>query len=520
MDRLRTLVIDNSAEVRQFVTENILEPEGYEIDSAIDGVEGLHKALENAPDLILMDFEIPKMTGPEVLRELRKQNNNVPVILMTSHSSEQIAVDVFRLGVHDYIIKPFEPQEMLAAINKALLVTRLQREKETLAKRVMQTNQQLTQRIDELNALDQVGKSITALIQPDEVLERVVDTVLAITRSEACALVLVDSRSGRVINHLRKWYSGQQRELGQSDLPDIKMLTPYALGLNGSARKNSTETVLSVPIQIGREVFGTLSICKQVNGKITCHDDRVLGMLANYAAVAIQNLRLVYQHQLSVEREKQQIGGMFERCVAPSVVEQILKRPGHMALGGKRQALTVLFANVRGVSTFGAKISPEILIQLLNQYMRVAADAVLVQKGTLDRFTGDAIMAFFNAPLPQPDHPVRAIRAALRLSRSVKALHRGLPEPYRLRFGVGVGIGEAVVGNIGTAQMMNYTIIGAPVNKVKRLQENAKGGQILIAQETYRLVRDYIEAQPVGRIQLKGQSKPEPVYEVLDVSSG
>jgi len=130
---------------------------------------------------------------------------------------------------------------------------------------------------------------------------------------------------------------------------------------------------------------------------------------------------------------------------------------------------------------------------------------------------GDAVMAFFNAPLPQPDHLIRAIRAAWKLSHAVKALHRGLPEAYRLNFGVGVGIGDAVVGNIGTAQMMNYTIIGDSVNKVKRLQENAKGGQILINQETYHVAQNYIEAQSVGNIHLKGQSKPEPVYEVLNV---
>ena len=173
MDKLRTLVIDDSAEVREFVIEYVLKPEGHEVDVAADGAEGLRKALENTPDLILMDFEMPKMTGVEVLRRLRKKNKELPVILMTSHGSEQIAVEVFRLGVQDYIMKPFDPQDMVDAINRALHVNRLQREKEALTLRVMQTNQQLTQRIYELNALYEVGKSITALIQPNELLERI-----------------------------------------------------------------------------------------------------------------------------------------------------------------------------------------------------------------------------------------------------------------------------------------------------------------------------------------------------------
>ena len=157
------------------------------------------------------------------------------------------------------------------------------------------------------------------------------------------------------------------------------------------------------------------------------------------------------------------------------------------------------------------------MVELLNKYLRVAADAVLAQEGTLDKFMGDAVMAFYNAPLPQVDHTIRAVRSAWTLLSAVKELHKSLPEQYRLNFGVGVGIGEAVVGNIGTAQMMNYTIIGDSVNKVKRLQEQAKGGQILINQETYHMISNYVEVRLVGDMILKGQSHPEPVYEVLDV---
>lgn len=513
---LSTLVIDDSAEVRDFVVEYVLKPQGYLVEIATDGAEGLRKALEDTPDLILMDFEMPKMTGVEVLRELRKVNRDVPVILMTSHGSEEVAVEVFRLGVRDYIIKPFNPADMLAAIDRALAVTRLQREKEALTAQVMQTNQQLTQRVYELNALYEVGKSITALIQPNELLERVVDAVLSVTRSDECALVLVDSKTGKVQGHLKKSFGREHARPVTGMLPDISHLAPPGTDNNGAKNKIAA-TVLSVPLQVGQSVLGTLSISKRTTGNFTRHDDRVLRMLADYAAIAIQNLRLVHQLQQTKEREKQQIRGMFERYVAPSVVEQILEQPDQVGLGGKRQMVSVLFADIRGFSTFSNKMSPEILIQLLNQYMHIAADAVLAQGGTLDKFMGDAVMAFYNAPVAQSDHPVRAIRSAWKLSRAVREMHRGLPAPYHLKFGVGVGIGEAVVGNVGTAKMMNYTILGDAVNKVKRLQESARGGQILISQETYHQVQDYVDAQSVGNIQLKGQSSPEPVYEVLDV---
>lgn len=511
MDKLKVLVIDDSPQIREFVIEYILKPNGYDIDVATDGAMGLQKVLAGRPDLVLMDYEMPKMTGIEVLRQLRAQGNKVPVILMTSHGSEHVAVEVFRLGAKDYLIKPFSAQEMLDTIEEVLAVVRLRREKEALTQRVIQANHQLEQNVRQLNTLYQVGKAITALMQPNKMLERIVDAVLFVTRSEECSLVLVDSDSGKVGGCLRKQRSpnGHQGRPGAT-----KLLTPPESGCT-DLDPSPKETILSVPLQVGGRVIGTLSISKRITSEFTSHDDQLLRMLADYAAIAIHNMQLMRQLHLTKEREKQQIRGMFERYVAPTVVEQILAQPGQVQLGGRRQPVTVLFADVRGFSSFSTQTSPEVLVELLNQYMRVAAEAVLAQEGTLDKFMGDAVMAFFNAPLVQADHPVRAVRAAWKLCRMVEKLHQHLPPEHRLYFGVGVGIGEAVVGNIGTPQLMNYTVIGDSVNKVKRLQEQAKGGQILISQETCHLVQDCARVRSVGDILLKGQSQPEQVYEVI-----
>lgn len=515
MDKLKTLVIDDSAQIREFVVDYILKPHGFEVDTAVDGAEGLRKALDCKPDLILTDFEMPRMDGLEFLRAVRKHDRKVPIILMTSHGSEQIAVEVFRLGVQDYIIKPFSARDMLQAINDALSVTHLEREKEALTRHIFQANQQLKQHLDELNALYEVGKSIAALMQPNKLVDRIVSAVLLVTRCEECALTLVDPNSGKIKGHLRKQRSDLSDPTKLPALPATGKLVLKPIDQNKA--KYLAEKVFSVPLRVGQKVFGTLSISKRTQDEFTPHDDRLLHILADYSAIALHNMQLVHQLQLTKEQEKQQIRGLFERYVAPSVVAQLLTRPDKVRLGGARQAVTILFADVRGFSAFSAQISPETLVNLLNQYMQVAAEAILAQEGTLDKFMGDAVMAFFNAPLPQPDHVMRAIRAAWRLGQSVKQLHQRLPAPYRLEFGIGVGLGDAIVGNIGTAQMMNYTVIGDSVNKVKRLQENAQGGQILISRETYDLVQEGVEVKPVGNLHLKGQNRPEPVYEVVNL---
>ncbi|MDM8519518.1 response regulator [Anaerolineales bacterium HSG6] len=491
MDRLRVLVVDDSKDIRDFVIEYILEPQGFEIEVAFDGMEGLHKATTNPPDLILTDYEMPKMTGPEMIRNLRNQGSKVPIILMTAQGSEALAIEVFRLGVHDYVPKPFMPEDMLDAIEGALAVARLKQEKDSLMKRLMVSNQNLEQRVGELNVLYQVGKSITTLMPPGKMLERIVDATLFVTEGHTCKLVLVDPVTRKITEQVQKTREGQ---------------TPQPDG-----------QVFSVPLTMGKTAVGTLSLIKQVDEEFSDHDERLLRMLADYGSIAIHNMQLMYQVQKSKEREKKQIRDLFERYVSPTLVEQMLARPDLVKLGGSREQVAIVFADVRGFSTFSNSISPEKLVELLNQYMRVAADAILAEGGTLDKFMGDAVMAFFNAPLAQDDYPFRAVRAAWALQQSVAQVHDKLPPKYRLEFGVGVGVGEAVVGNIGTARLMNFTVIGDAVNKVKRLQESAKGGQILIDTDTYELLGNQIQAQDIGNMHLKGQKFPEPVYEILSV---
>ncbi|MEW5721178.1 MAG: adenylate/guanylate cyclase domain-containing protein, partial [Chloroflexota bacterium] len=188
------------------------------------------------------------------------------------------------------------------------------------------------------------------------------------------------------------------------------------------------------------------------------------------------------------EQETQRVRATFEHYVAPTVVEGLLADPRRVALGGERQLVTVLFADMHGFTTLSEQVSPEELIKILNVYLSLAAKTILKYEGTLDKFMGDGAMAMFNAPLPQADHAWRAACAALTLQREVTALAPKLPLSQRLCFRIGLHTGEAVVGNIGTRELMNYTAIGDTVNVAKRLQENAEDNQILISRPTFGLI--------------------------------
>lgn len=205
--------------------------------------------------------------------------------------------------------------------------------------------------------------------------------------------------------------------------------------------------------------------------------------------------------------------GLLQRMVSPAVLDQI--DPNSLQIGGKKVYLTILFADIRGFTSYSEKHSPEELVSVLNQYLAAAADAVLGNEGTVDKFLGDAVMAWYNAPVPQPDHTLRAVKCALAIREAIAALHKQMPKETHLDFGVGIHYGEAVLGWIGTEKRLEYTAIGDSVNTTKRIQENAAKNQILISKEAYERVKDEIEARPFVPLSVKGKTQPLDVYEVV-----
>ena len=206
---------------------------------------------------------------------------------------------------------------------------------------------------------------------------------------------------------------------------------------------------------------------------------------------------------------------LFERMVSPAVIDQL--DPNSLQLGGKRGDITVLFADVRGFTSFSESLEPVKLVSILNRYLGAMADAVLSQEGTIDKFMGDAIMAWFNAPIPQPDHTLRAVRAALAIRDAFENLYKELPKESHLFFGAGIHYGDAVLGLIGTEKRLEYTAISDSVNTAKRLQENSAKNQIIISKVAYERVKKEIEVKPIASVAAKGKTQPLDVFEVVGV---
>jgi PAS domain S-box-containing protein len=234
------------------------------------------------------------------------------------------------------------------------------------------------------------------------------------------------------------------------------------------------------------------------------------------AAHLTQGVAIVLEDLTDKKRLEAQ-RSLFRRMVSPAVIEQL--NPEKLQLGGKRTQITTLYADVRGFTSFSELHDPVQLVTVLNCYLAAAADAILAQEGTIDKFMGDAVMAWFNAPIPQEDHTLRAVKAAIAIREAIQHLHCEMPDEFHLAFGVGINYGEAVMGLIGTQQRVEYTAIGDSVNTAKRIQENAGRGQILISAEAYLQVAEQVDARQVEPIIAKGKRQPVEVYEVISLKA-
>ena len=230
-------------------------------------------------------------------------------------------------------------------------------------------------------------------------------------------------------------------------------------------------------------------------------------------ALYLTSIAIRYVRQ---KAEKQRVTKTFERYVAPEIVNEILKEgTENLSLGGKMYDIAVLFVDVRGFTTMSERLKPETVVHILNRYLTMASECVEKNKGTLDKFVGDAMMAFWGAPLLQEDAVFNAVKTAVDIIEGAKRVSDELKDEIgeELRVGVGVHFGPAIVGNMGAEKHMDYTAIGDTVNTASRLEANAPGGTVYLSRAVADALEGRIECTSLGStITLKGKTEG---FEVL-----
>ncbi|ADN02039.1 adenylate/guanylate cyclase domain-containing protein [Spirochaeta thermophila] len=228
---------------------------------------------------------------------------------------------------------------------------------------------------------------------------------------------------------------------------------------------------------------------------------------------------IVVYRVMTEERDKRRIREMFSKYVSPRVVDQLIDMESLPELGGVDKELTVFFSDIRGFTTLSETMTPQELVNHLNEYLTVMTDIILDLEGTLDKYVGDEIMCFWGAPIPQEDHALRACICAIRQMKALEELNAKWPPEKRLNIGIGINSGIMTVGNMGSPGRMNYTLMGDNVNLGARLEGTNKTymTNIIISEYTYSLVKDKVIVRELDNIRVKGKNKPVLIYELIDV---
>ncbi|HEX9149460.1 MAG TPA: adenylate/guanylate cyclase domain-containing protein [Thermoanaerobaculia bacterium] len=378
--------------------------------------------------------------------------------------------------------------------------------------------------------LVQVAKTLISLEDLETVLEKVIDLIFEYLPVDRGFLLLEENGALRL--RISR-FKGGQRMTTDGSLPysrtivDMVVRDKVAVLTSDAQRDERFEAGQSVRIQQIRSamcaplwnrdsVIGVIHVDSPLHvGSFTERDLDLLTALANFAAVAIERARL---HDRVAEEKR--IRGRLERYHSPQVVDEIIADV--QATGSfkevRTKTVTILFADLVGFTTWSEKMAPSELARLLNRFFTLASDAVFSQDGTIDKFVGDAVMAFFGAPIDQPDHAVRAAVAALKVREEVAEWNkeRASDGMFPLEVRIALNTGETIVGEIGSERRVDYTVLGNPVNVAARMEEFvAMPGDIVIGPATYEATRDRFEVAQLGFFALKGVSAQIPLYKLL-----
>ncbi|MBF0212426.1 MAG: adenylate/guanylate cyclase domain-containing protein [Magnetococcales bacterium] len=291
----------------------------------------------------------------------------------------------------------------------------------------------------------------------------------------------------------------------------IVMLTLlFGVLLTGTLQHPVKRTLLAAGI-IGLYVLGAVMT--------HVHLDMVLSMSYALVASTFGFLAITIRYYALEMSQKRMIKGAFGQYLSPKVVDILVKDPSKLSLGGEQREMTAFFSDVAGFSSISEKLTPQELVQLLNEYLTAMCDIISRYDGTVDKFEGDAIIAFWGAPLDQPDHAALACCAAVDMNAHMVTMREKLLAEGRPGMSVRMGLnsGPMVVGNMGSKQRMDYTIMGDAVNLAARLEGANKfyASDIMVSGATYEQAKDRVEARPLDVVRVVGKKEPVPIYQLL-----
>ena len=389
----------------------------------------------------------------------------------------------------------------------------------TMIRRLGEPSSAVTARVVEaprlINLLGEVARTLVATLQTSEILNKVIDLLLAHVPAERACLLLADATTKEFTSQIVRRQDGkpaQPVEISRTvrDMTLRQRVAVLTSDVKQDSRFDGSQSVLLSdvrslicgPLYAGEELIGLLYVDNPVTRQFSEADLELFSAIANYSAVAITQGRLAERLRDESERRER-----LQRYHSPAVVERIMAKQnsnGDDVLAAHDRDISVLFADVVGFTALAETLAPSEVATLLNRFFSEMTDAIFAEEGTVDKFIGDAILAVFGAPVEQPDHARRAVRAAQAMRRAVARLNAAGGRVLRVRYAINSGV--AIAGDVGSARRREYTVLGDVVNTASRLEALAEPDQILVSRATYDRLQPPVAATPLGEREIRGRT--------------
>ena len=370
----------------------------------------------------------------------------------------------------------------------------------------------LTERNRELEAIYDLDRTRDRHLPFDQMVDHVANKLLDYIRADGAAVVLYNELTETV--DIRLPTSRDLPRLHQPGaLETLRDLAFRAFQMRDLVSAEQLHpaigSVLCVPLILEEAIIGAFLVVRQQREPFSHAERQLLAAMSSQIDTAIFE-----------DLQRQRIKSVFGRYVSRRVVDQMLQS-GQDFFEGQRRTMSVLFSDLRGFTSTSERLDTDTVVRMLNEHLSAMTEVVLEHNGTLDKFIGDCVMAFWNAPVDQPYHAWQAVCTAVQMRAAHEKLlgewkRRGL-EPIHI--GIGINTGEMFVGNIGDERKSSYTVIGDHVNLASRLEGVAAGGQILITERTLAPIRDRVRVEELEPVRVKGKSMVIPVYNVQELLS-
>jgi adenylate cyclase len=368
--------------------------------------------------------------------------------------------------------------------------------------------------------LNDIGKALVDAPGLDDCLAKILHSVASAVRAERSSLLLMDE-AGRMVVRASEPQGSPPRisetvvaAAAQSRAGLLTLDAQQDLRFSGSQSVivQGIRSCLCVPIWADNRILGMMVLDRGFVDPFTADDLELVTVVGYQAALAIERARFL-ERARAVEEQRRKLLRHFSPDVASMILsqEQLDKDPLDASV---REDVTVLFSDVQGFTGLTERLPPLELAALLRDYFRAMTESIFEEKGTLDKFIGDGLMAVFGAPVAQPDGAERAVRCALRMQRRIEELNGKLPADRRLAVRIGVNSGRVVAGNFGSPDRLEFTVLGDTVNVAARLETMADPGTILVGPGTFERASHAFAFRTLGPRPVRGRSQNVDVWQV------